>query len=44
MSPRHVEPLAEKHARDADKGAGLMVLFICLPFCVLAGLVVLVAG
>lgn len=44
MSPQHFEPLAEKHARDADKGAGLIVLFVCLPFCVLAGLVVWVAG
>lgn len=34
----------DKKARDSDKGAALLVLFICLPFCVFAGLVAWMGG
>lgn len=43
MSPR-THPADDKHARDADKGVALLILFICLPFCAVAGLVVWMAG
>lgn len=29
---------------DADKGVFLIVLFVCVPFCIIAGLVVWMAG
>ncbi len=43
MSPR-TQSADDKHARDADKGVALLILFICLPFCAVAGLVVWMAG
>ena len=34
----------EAHERDADRGALLIIAFVCVSFCVLAGFVVWVAG
>lgn len=34
----------EAHESDVDKGALLIIAFVCVSFCVLAGFVVWVAG
>lgn len=34
----------EAHERDTDKGALLIIAFVCVSLCVLAGFVVWVAG
>lgn len=43
MSARGFERRAGKR-RDADKGVFLIVLFVCVPFCAVAGIVVWMAG
>ena len=43
MSARGFGRRVEK-GRDADKGVFLIVLFVCVPFCVVAGIVVWMAG
>lgn len=43
MSARGFGRVVDK-GRDADKGVFLLVLFVCVPFCALAGIVVWMAG
>jgi cell division septal protein FtsQ len=44
MKGGNMERVVERKGSEADKGVFLIVLVVCLPFCILAGIVAWMAG